>query len=46
MVDDVWDSQEASQRFGATLMPIIADVGVDLGEPTVMPLHRLEQEAR
>jgi len=46
MVYDIWESQEAFQAFGATLMPIIAEVGVDIGEPTIMELHRLEQVAR
>jgi hypothetical protein len=46
MVYDVWESPEAFEAFGAVLMPIIAEVGFDVGEPTVMPLHRIEQVAR
>lgn len=43
MVYDVWDSPENTEAFGAVLMPILADVGVDPGEPSVMPLHKLLQ---
>lgn len=43
MVYDVWDSPETFQAFGQTLMPILAEVGIDAGEPAVMPIHRLEQ---
>ena len=46
MVYDIWESHEAFEQFGATLMPIVAEVGVDVGEPQIMPLHRLEQVAR
>jgi hypothetical protein len=46
MVYDVWESPEAFQAFGAVLMPIIAQVGFEVGEPTVMPLHNIEQVAR
>jgi hypothetical protein len=43
MVYDVWESPQAFEAFGATLMPILAEVGIDAGEPSVMTLHRLEQ---
>lgn len=43
MVYDVWDSPETFQAFGQTLMPILAEVGIDAGEPAVMPIHRLDQ---
>jgi hypothetical protein len=45
MVYDIWESPEAFEAFGATLMPILAEVGVDVGEPQVMPLHRVDQTA-
>jgi hypothetical protein len=34
-VFDVRDSQETFDAFGATLMPILADAGIDPGEPMV-----------
>lgn len=43
MVFDVWDSPESFEAFGAVLMPILAEVGVDPGEPAVMPVHKLLQ---
>ena len=45
MVYDVWDSPESFEAFGPTLMPILAEVGIDAGEPAVMPIQRLEQNA-
>jgi hypothetical protein len=45
MVYDVWESPEAFEAFGAVLMPIVAEVGIDVGEPAVMPIHRLQQTA-
>ena len=29
--------------FGETLMPILTEVGIEAGEPAVMPIHRLSQ---
>ena len=43
MVYDVWDSQADFDAFGATLMPILAEVGVDPGTPMVMPIHNIVQ---
>jgi hypothetical protein len=40
-VFDVWDSQETFDAFGATLMPILADAGIDPGEPMVSPVHNI-----
>jgi hypothetical protein len=38
-VFDVWESQEAFEAFGPTLIPILAGLGVDPGEPMVAPVH-------
>jgi hypothetical protein len=43
MVYDVWDTPEHFEAFGKVLMPILAKVGVDAGEPEVMPVHSLIQ---
>jgi hypothetical protein len=40
-VFDVWESQETFEAFGATLMPILANVGADSGEPMVSPVHNI-----
>jgi len=41
MVFDVWTSQAAFDKFGKTLMPICQQLGIDPGQPTVMPVHRV-----
>jgi hypothetical protein len=38
-VSQVWDSQEQLDAFGARLMPILADLGIDPGEPEVVEVH-------
>jgi hypothetical protein len=43
MVYDVWDSQEDFDAFGKTLMPILAEIGIDVGQPDVMPVHNIVQ---
>ena len=45
MVYDIWTSAESFQAFGEVLMPIIAEVGFDPGEPVIMPLHKVIQSA-
>jgi hypothetical protein len=40
-VFDVWESQEAFEAFGATLVPIMTELGVDPGQPMVAPVHNL-----
>ena len=40
-VTDVWESQEAFEAFGRTLIPIMQGVGVDPGQPKVTPLHNV-----
>jgi len=41
MVFDVWTSQASFDKFGKTLMPILEAVGIDPGQPTVMPMHKV-----
>lgn len=40
-VFDVWDSQASFDKFGATLMPILQEVGVEPGQPMVEPVHNV-----
>ena len=40
-VFDVWESQELFDRFGQTLMPILKEIGVEIGQPHVMPIHNV-----
>ena len=38
-VVDIWASMEQFQAFGATLLPILAAQGIDIGTPDVQPQH-------
>ena len=40
-VVDVWESQQDFDTFGATLMPILQEIGLDPGQPMVEPVHNL-----
>jgi hypothetical protein len=40
-VFDVWDSQEAFEKFGETLVPIMGELGADPGEPQVAEIHNV-----
>jgi hypothetical protein len=40
-VFDVWESQEAFEAFGATLVPIMTELGADPGQPQVSPVHNI-----
>lgn len=37
----VWDSKEQLDAFAARLMPILAEVGLDPGEPEVFEVHNI-----
>jgi hypothetical protein len=41
-VSEIWDSREQLEAFGDQLMPILADIGVELaGEPEIFEVHNL-----
>jgi hypothetical protein len=40
-VFDVWTSQAAFDKFGKTLMPIMQQIGVDAGQPQIVPIHKV-----
>ena len=40
-VFDIWESQEDFEAFGATLMPILGELGVSLEEPVVATVHNV-----
>ena len=40
-VSQVWDSKEQLDAFGARLMPILAELGIDPGEPEVVEVHNI-----
>jgi len=41
MVFDVWTSQASFDKFGKTLMPILQQLNLDAGQPSVMPMHKV-----
>ena len=41
MVFDIWEDQASFEAFGPILMPILAEVGIDPGQPDVMPVHKI-----
>ena len=40
-VFDVWESQESFEAFGATLVPIMTELGADPGTPMISPVHNI-----
>ena len=38
-VSEIWDSQEQLAAFGERLMPVLADIGIETGEPEVLEVH-------
>ncbi len=40
-VFDIWESQDAFDAFGATLLPIMSGLGVDPGKPMVAQVHNV-----
>jgi hypothetical protein len=40
-VFDVWDSRESFEKFGETLIPIMAELGTNPGEPHVAEVHNI-----
>jgi hypothetical protein len=40
-VSQVWDSQQQLEAFGARLRPILADLGINPGEPEVVEVHNI-----
>lgn len=40
-VSEVWDSREQFEAFGERLMPVLADVGIEPGEPEIIDVHNI-----
>ena len=41
-VSEVWNSREQFEKFGQRLMPILADVGIELaGEPEILEIYNI-----
>ena len=40
-VSEIWDSPEQLAAFGERLMPILAAVGIEPGEPELIEIHNI-----
>ena len=40
-MSEVWDSPEQLEAFGERLMPVLAKVGIEPGEPEVVEVHNI-----
>jgi len=41
-VSEIWESREKFEAFGRRLMPVLAEVGIELaGEPEIIDVHNI-----
>jgi hypothetical protein len=40
-VSETWESREQFDAFGQRLMPVLAEVGIDPGEPEILEIHNI-----
>lgn len=40
-VSEIWESQEQFEAFGSRMMPVLDEVGIDPGEPTMIEVHNI-----
>jgi hypothetical protein len=40
-VSEIWDSREQLQEFGKRLMPVLAEIGIEPGEPELLEIHNI-----
>jgi hypothetical protein len=40
-VSEIWDSREQLDAFGERLRPVLADVGIDPGDPEILDIHNI-----
>ena len=40
-VSEIWDSREQFDAFGERLMPLLAELGIDPGEPEMLEIHNI-----
>jgi hypothetical protein len=40
-VSEIWNSREQFNAFGERLMPLLAEVGIDPGEPEILEIHNI-----
>lgn len=44
-VSEIWDSREQWAAFGERLMPVLAEIGIQAGEPEVVEIHNIERRS-
>jgi hypothetical protein len=42
-VSEIWDSQEKLEAFGERLMPILAEVGIQPGDPEIYEVQNVDE---
>ena len=40
-VSEIWDSQQQLDAFGERLRPVLAEAGIDPGEPEILEIHNV-----
>jgi len=40
-VSEIWDSREQWEEFGKRLMPLLAEFGIEAGEPELLEIHNI-----
>lgn len=45
-VSEIWDSREQLEAFGEKLRPVLADAGIDPGEPELLEIHNVVKPSR
>ena len=40
-VSEIWDSREQLEAFGQHLMPLLAEIGIDAGQPEMLEIHNI-----
>ena|SRR3982750_1702651 len=40
-VSDIWDSRESFDRFGASLRPVLEQVGIGTGQPEILEVRNI-----
>ena len=40
-VSEIWDTREQWEEFGKRLMPLLADIGIQPGEPELLEIHNI-----
>jgi hypothetical protein len=45
-ISDIWDSKESFDKFGETLVPILTDLGIQLGGPETLEVYNIIEGAK